>query len=1342
MGVRNIASLRDLFVSIGWNIDDKALRRADKETDKYLNTVEGVNKEISELEKDLSSASKQGQREFSNMGKSAGEFDSAIENIQDPQIDGRQATNTLDGLGADVHTLDDYIARMRDPDISGDQASSELEDVQSEAMTLDQYIESVRNPNISGTQASNELNDIGVDVQTLDSYIAGLRDPNISGAQPTRELDDVETEAEQAGSEIRSMPDPNIDGSQAERELQGIEDKAGEVKNVIAGIGGALGGGAIGSDITSFAQVPRELQAQLGITASEAESLSTEVEDVFVSTGASIVESTEAITEVNRRFNATGNHAGELAEDMTLLSQQTGTGVGEITQAADQLESRFDDVESPQEAMDMMTEASQRLSAEGFSELIDQVGEYGGAISRAGISGNDFFGSMIGAGEESTYVMDRLGDSLSTEFIPRLQSGDEAMMDALATMSGSEEQARDWQNALNEGGESGRQAVEEVLTSFTDLDQEQQNVLATDVFGSMVEDQPQIIEYMNDMVGETEDVGVATDDLKVRQDGMLNSAKEGFRDLRTEYSQFSDALGGLGEVIGGLGGAFAGVAAYAGSSLLGRMFGGSSKGGGSNNKGGGKGGGLSALFSSGSGNSRRNSGGGTKKLTKVLDTTSKGLRATRNPWAMAISLAPMAISYGIQFSDYLTSDLIPTVDDFGENVSDATNEAVLGYKNLNDEATTQLNQLMWSSQELTPQIAENIAGTFDQMGNQVIQSMQADSEQSYGILSDFFTNTNRISAEEEAGILENIETGNARRQEKIQEGTDRINEILAEASQRDIGILDHEKQEIDLIQTDMANRAVETLSQSEVEQRAIMERLNNASETITAQQAANTVENSLKAKNGAVEQANQRYDQVLQATIRERDETGEITDEQADIIMENAKSTRDETVNEAEDMHYEVVQQAQEQASAHVSEVNWETGSVMSGWDRMYNGIAEVWNWIAQFIPGMGEMDERGVYQPSERQQKLSTSISAYEDGTINGDHPGGLALLNDAVGSDYKELVATPDGQMFIPKQRNTLMDLPRGAEVLNGDDTKNFMSAMNVPAYEEGTDSTGIFSTVLDWISDGAEAVWNNTLGRFNFFGNYSMPDWFVSIDTIMDAIGGHAIDTIGGFIDDLFSFGGDNSYNVGSSVQQWSPLAAQALMMTGNYSTSNLNRMLMQMQTESGGNPNAINLWDINAQRGTPSMGLMQVIPPTFSAYAQPGHNDIWSPLDNMLASINYTEARYGSLAAGWRGVGYADGGDVPTGQTILTGEEGFEIAETQDGETFVLGSGGPQLANVPGGTRIHDHNDSQRMMAGNTTNNITINVQGGNNPQETAQAVRDEIEKFFGSMNRIMPQTQEL
>ncbi|MBL1106398.1 transglycosylase SLT domain-containing protein [Streptomyces sp. 5-8] len=66
------------------------------------------------------------------------------------------------------------------------------------------------------------------------------------------------------------------------------------------------------------------------------------------------------------------------------------------------------------------------------------------------------------------------------------------------------------------------------------------------------------------------------------------------------------------------------------------------------------------------------------------------------------------------------------------------------------------------------------------------------------------------------------------------------------------------------------------------------------------------------------------------------------------------------------------------------------------------------------------------------------------------------------------------------------------------------------------------------------------------------------------------------------------------------------------------------------ESSGNPMAINNWDINAINGIPSKGLLQVIPPTFSAYHVPGTSwNIYDPVANITAAANYAADKYGSI-----------------------------------------------------------------------------------------------------------------
>ncbi|MBW8795104.1 MAG: transglycosylase SLT domain-containing protein [Streptomyces sp.] len=66
------------------------------------------------------------------------------------------------------------------------------------------------------------------------------------------------------------------------------------------------------------------------------------------------------------------------------------------------------------------------------------------------------------------------------------------------------------------------------------------------------------------------------------------------------------------------------------------------------------------------------------------------------------------------------------------------------------------------------------------------------------------------------------------------------------------------------------------------------------------------------------------------------------------------------------------------------------------------------------------------------------------------------------------------------------------------------------------------------------------------------------------------------------------------------------------------------------ESGGNPSAQNNWDVNAKKGTPSKGLLQVIDPTFNAYHVAGTaGSVTDPVANITAAANYAAHRYGSI-----------------------------------------------------------------------------------------------------------------
>ncbi|GAA4610862.1 transglycosylase SLT domain-containing protein [Saccharopolyspora hordei] len=99
---------------------------------------------------------------------------------------------------------------------------------------------------------------------------------------------------------------------------------------------------------------------------------------------------------------------------------------------------------------------------------------------------------------------------------------------------------------------------------------------------------------------------------------------------------------------------------------------------------------------------------------------------------------------------------------------------------------------------------------------------------------------------------------------------------------------------------------------------------------------------------------------------------------------------------------------------------------------------------------------------------------------------------------------------------------------------------------------------------------------------------------------------------------------------NVEEWIREAIKVLQANGVPVTEDdIDEIWTIIQKESGGDPHAINDWDSNAAKGTPSKGLMQCIDPTFQRYKLPGHGDIWNPVDNIIAGVRYTFDRYGGF-----------------------------------------------------------------------------------------------------------------
>lgn len=211
------------------------------------------------------------------------------------------------------------------------------------------------------------------------------------------------------------------------------------------------------------------------------------------------------------------------------------------------------------------------------------------------------------------------------------------------------------------------------------------------------------------------------------------------------------------------------------------------------------------------------------------------------------------------------------------------------------------------------------------------------------------------------------------------------------------------------------------------------------------------------------------------------------------------------------------------------------------------------------------------------------------------------------------------------------------------------------------------GVIGTIASWVGDFGQSVmdlFEDPAGfvRSHLSGGGAWAEQLALLPAkVIDKVGDFLWDKITGWFGSSTPAGGDQ-------LAQWITTGMRIAGVPGTW-FGPLQTLIMR---ESGGNPNAINLWDSNAQAGYPSQGLMQTIPQTFAAYRDPRlPNVITDPVANIVAGIRYILARYGSIfnvqqAVGSTPLGYDSGGYLMPGvstvyngtgkpEPVLTGEQ---------------------------------------------------------------------------------------
>lgn len=337
---------------------------------------------------------------------------------------------------------------------------------------------------------------------------------------------------------------------------------------------------------------------------------------------------------------------------------------------------------------------------------------------------------------------------------------------------------------------------------------------------------------------------------------------------------------------------------------------------------------------------------------------------------------------------------------------------------------------------------------------------------------------------------------------------------------------------------------------------------------------------------------------------------------------------------------------------------------LIEGIQNVINGVVGGIDWV------LGK-----ISMPTIPNAKLP-SIPYFASGTVDSMGRFLKDMLVHVGDGNKPELIKRANGKVELSPSKDTLMLMNKGDAILGGDKTAQLLKLLNIlPHFASGSwlGSIGSFvSNTWNKISSTASDIWsymsdpakllNSVMGHFT-------DSSIGKLGGVVQEVGQGIVKTIandaGKWLSKLSSSMANPS---GSNINRWKPAVTRALSMNSVPTSANyIDAWMKQIQTESGGNPNAVQhgYTDINTLTGNLARGLVQVTPSTFAAYHLKGMDDIMNGLDNLAAGINYAKHNYGlsgMLDVIGHGHGYANGGLVTTAQVA-------NIAENNNPEMII-------------------------------------------------------------------------
>lgn len=280
---------------------------------------------------------------------------------------------------------------------------------------------------------------------------------------------------------------------------------------------------------------------------------------------------------------------------------------------------------------------------------------------------------------------------------------------------------------------------------------------------------------------------------------------------------------------------------------------------------------------------------------------------------------------------------IEEVDVFGKVSEETTKKLEPLYNSLN-EANEVINDISWKKIVPDDATIKSVNDKMTQITSGLRSELETNKQEAIQALNAMFK-AGQITEEERDKMIQDVEETYEKQAQIIEDKQDKVIDILQRAKKEKRTLTQEEKDEIQTIYADMLNTMVDTMAESEAEQKVLLNQMKRNAQYLTAEQASEVIKNAQTEKNTRIQKAQETRDALYKTAQMIRQEGGAEAEARAKALEEAADKAYKAEVEAAENTYTDIINTMQEQNPNILSKIDLLTGDLKTRWQTFWEDI-------------------------------------------------------------------------------------------------------------------------------------------------------------------------------------------------------------------------------------------------------------------------------------------------------------------------------------------------------------------------------------------------------------------